>query len=125
MKIQKIKRLSRGDFPEAPEWADKFFQILNTQLERYVTLFQGNITFADNFRAEVVQIDVEDNVTFPVSLKVLKNNPIGVLFLGSNFFEYNQLTWQMSDDSLTVDVKIKWDTPPDGEVRVTLLFVGE
>jgi hypothetical protein len=124
MKVQKARRLNKTDFPDAPEWIDQILQVLNTQFERWVTLFNGNITHQDNIRDEIAKIDLMHDTTLPVKLNVLKRNPIGVKFLGSNYFEYSRMTWEMSEDPLTVNVKVKWDVPPDGEVRCTLLFIG-
>ena len=124
MKIQKAKRLNLTDFPDAPEWVGQLFQVLNTQFERWVTLFENNITFEDNLRTEKVVLDFTHDVVLPVRLQVLKSNPEGAIILGTNYFEYPRMTWEMSDDTLTVNVKIKWDVPPDEEVRVTLLFIG-
>ena len=124
MKIQKARRLNKTDFPDAPEWIDEILQILNTQFERWVTLFQNNMTFEDNFRSEIATLDFTDDEEQLVKLNVLKRNPIGVLVLGSNYFEYPRLTWEPTDNPLLVNVKVKWDVVPDDIVRTTLQFVG-
>lgn len=124
MKIQKARRFNKADYPDAPEWMEPIFQVLNMQFERLVTLFQNNVTFEDNFRSEIVTLDVTNNEETPIRLNVLKRNPIGILFLGSNYPEYPQFTWELADEPLTVNVKVKWDVPPDQEVRATFLFVG-
>ena len=125
MKVQKARRLNLTDYPDAPEWAHELYQVLNIQFERWVTLFQNNITFGDNTRSEVVTLDMEHDVTLPIRLEVLQRNPIGVLFLGSNYFEYPRLTWEPAEDAGIINVKVKWDVEPDDVVRSTLLFIGE
>lgn len=124
MKVQKAKRLNLTDFPDAPAWARELYQVLNTQFERYVTLFQNNITFEDNLRSEVVTLDFEHDTSLPIRLEELQEVPQGALILRTNYFEYAKMVWEPADAERTVNVKIKWDVPPDEEVRVTLLFVG-
>jgi len=124
MKIQKAKRLNKVDFPDAPAWAGDLFKILNNQLERYVNLFQNNITFQDNMQTEKRKVGVTNDTSVLIKLNELKRNPIGILFLDSDYFDYPSVAMEISDSPLTVSVKVKWDTPPDGEVNVTLLFIG-
>jgi hypothetical protein len=115
MKIQKAKRFNKTDFPEAP---DAFLKILNDQIQRYVTLFQNNITFEDNFRSEIVTLDIDHDTTLPIILNELQEVPQGAILLSTNYFEYAQMVWEPADAERTVNVKIKWDVPPDEEVRV-------
>jgi len=125
MKIQKARRLNKADYPDAPEWTEQLFQSLNTTIERMVTLFQSNLTFGDNFRSEIVKIDLKHGVTTPVKLNALKRNPVGGIFLGSNYFSAPSFTWEVAEDSLTVNVKVEWAEPPDDVVKSVMLFVGE
>jgi hypothetical protein len=125
MKIQKARRFNKADYPDAPEWMEPIFQVLNTQFERLVTLLQNNITFGDNFRAEVITLDLEHGKTTPIKLNVLKRNPRMGLFVGSNYFSAPEFTWENAEETLTVNVKVEWKEPPDDVVRSTLLFVGE
>jgi hypothetical protein len=125
MKIQKARRFNKTDFPDVPDWMDAVFQVLNTQIERIITLVQNNITFADNLRAEVIKVDLRHGETVPIKLNVLKRNPVFGFFGGSNYFSPPEFTWEVADEPLTVNVNVEWKEPPDDEVRVTLLFVGE
>jgi hypothetical protein len=125
MKIQKARRFNKTDFPDAPDWMEEVFQVLNNFQERITTLVQGNQTFADNFRAEVAKIDLRHGETLPVKLNVLKKNPVFGFFGGSNYFEKPEFTWELADEPLTVNVNVEWKNPPDDEVRCNLLFVGE
>ena len=125
MKIQKARRFNKADYPDAPDWIEPIFQVLNTKFERMVTLFQNNLTFSDNVRSEVITLDLTHGKTTPIKLNALKRNPIGGLFLGSNYFSAPEFTWEVAEDILTVNVKVEWKEPPDDVVRSTLLFVGE
>jgi len=98
---------------------------LNNVLEDMTNALMGGLTIEDNMRAEVIKLDLENNVEKTIRLNVLKRNPIIGLFGGSNYFEPEKFSWQLSPDKpLTVNVTVDWEQPPDKEVRCTLVFLG-
>lgn len=129
MKIRSYKRITKTDHPDLPEWAERVFDGQNRQLESLTTLAQGNVTFADNFQAEVREVEIPH---FPaagefvsVQLQVLKRGPVGVIVLNSSFYDFHRIAWQMSPTTpLTVDIKMRWDSVPPENPTVTLLFIG-
>ena len=129
MRVPQYKRITKTDHPEMPEWAERVFDGQNRQMESLTTLAQGNVTFGDNFSAEVRTVAIPHFPTasefVSVELQILKRNPIGVVVLDSSFFEFWKVAWRVSPTSpLTVDVKMKWDSVPDAPPDVTLLFIG-
>ena len=125
MKIGQLKRFTPGDYSEAPEWAQRFFQQLNNVLEDHTNALARGLTFGDNIRSEPLEIDIQNNVTTSIKLTTLKRNPVHGLLTAWNYFEYPQFAWQISPDKpLTVEVRVAWENPPDKEVRCTFIFFG-
>lgn len=60
MKIDNFVRFSPQDYPDAPEWFEKFSRNLNHILEQIVTVLQGGIT-TDNENAEVLTLYLTDS----------------------------------------------------------------
>ena len=125
MRIPQFKRFTEEDFKGIPEWGSRFFQQLNNVLQTHTNALQGGLTMEDNLRAEVIEIDIQDNVTKVIKLNRLKRNPI-MGFLGrTNYSEAPDFDWGYSPDKvLSVEVKVKWDNPPDDVVRCTFVFLG-
>lgn len=122
MKIGLLRRFTKEDHPEME---DKFLQQLNNILEEHTTALMRGLTFEDNLRAEVIRIDMPNDIQKTIQLRQLKRNPIIGLIGGTNYFEYPEFTWQRSPDkALAVDVKVKWEMPPDQDVRCTFVFFG-
>ena len=126
MKVGSFRRFSREDYKELPDWGEQFFQQLNKVLETHNNALSGGLTFGDNGRSEVVQIDLQNDTTTPIQLQELSRNPNVGLFGGSNYFEYPEFTWENSPDTArTVNVKVRWENPPDKAVRCVLIFQRE
>lgn len=121
-RIGHYKRLTPADHPDIP---DKFLQAINTTFEDITNALMRGLTFSENFRAEVIEIDVQDGVSKQIKLNSLKRNPVIGLLGKTNYFEPSNFTWEISQDkALTVNVNVSWDVPPDNEVRCVFLFVG-
>lgn len=124
MKIQPFKRLSKTDFPDAPDWMEPIFQVLNNYLERNTLLAQGNMTFGDNIKSEKVKLKLKEDTSTTIHLNQLKQTPEGVIVLNADLFDYPKVTMEPGEEPLTVNVKVTWSTTPTDEVETTLLFIG-
>ena len=102
-----------------------YFQQLNNVLDEHSNALSRNLTIEDNMQAEVIQLDVENNVSKVIKLNLLKRNPI-LGFLGkANYFEKSEFAWEVSPDkALTVNVNVSWANPPNDKVRCTFVFLG-
>lgn len=126
MKIGSFRRFSKEDYADLPDWGEDLFQQLNKVLETFNNALNGGLTFGDNGLAEVVKIDLRHDITTPIKLQRLSRNPDIGLFGGCNYFQYQDFTWENSpDEPLTVNVKVRWENPPDKEVRCVLIFQRE
>ena len=78
-KLPEIKRLSKGDFPEAPEWINKLLGPLNSFFESVFLALNRNLSYAENFASQIKELtfttasDYEVNDTwteikFPITM---------------------------------------------------------
>lgn len=123
MKVASFKRLSRADYQGIPEAFEPFIDSLNDQIEQVTQALQNNLTFEENFNAEVKEITIKDNT--PVDLRVkLKGKPRGILLLDRNVEDYTVESFSIID-SETIRVKLSFtDTAPLGDIKVRLLVIG-
>ena len=125
MKVENFKLLSRSEHPDMPAWFEKIADQWNRQMETLTRVAQGNATFRDNFLAEVRTLEMAQDTVVPIELQLLRQDPIGVLLLWSSYFDYPRMKARMSETApMTVDVAVKWDTPPEAVPEVTLVFFG-
>lgn len=125
MRLGNWTRITKADFPDMPEWAERMADSINRQMEALEALVANKITFSDNVEAEVRTLPMPDDTTVPIQLQRLKTTPLGVLVLWTSFYEYPRLKAQMNQTkAYTVDVSVKWDNAPSTDPTVILLFLG-
>ena len=59
-KIDNFVRFSRQDYPDAPEWFEKFSKNLNHILEQIVSCLQGRVSTANENAEVIYAVLVED-----------------------------------------------------------------
>lgn len=124
MKVSNFKRISRSDFPEATDEFHKAMDIVSDQIELLTTALQGNISFEDNFDAEIKELDLEDNKAVTFELKTLRGKPRGVLLLDRGLFDYSVVALQVVDDK-SIKVKIAMtDEAPTTSTSVRIAILG-
>ena len=124
MKIQNWRRLTRTDYPDVPRWMDKILDAINRVLENVVRALQNNLSHADNFPEPPRTLKMPHDTVVPIQLQKLKQVPLGVQLVWSDYFDYPRIAAEMHPTRpLTVNVKVKWDTPPDTDPEVTLVFL--
>lgn len=125
MKASSWKRITKSDHPDAPEWFEGVADSLNGHLEMITQILSGNTTFGDNLLAEIRQIDLAHDTVTPVELQRLRRTPLGVILVASSYFDYWRAAWRMSETRrMTIEVKVKWDTPPATPPSVIFLVIG-
>lgn len=124
MKVSNFKRISRSDFPEASEDFYRAMDIISDQIEVVTTALQGNISFEDNFDAEIKDLKIKDNTTTTFELKTLKGKPRGILLLDRGVFDYSLVAFKVVNDR-TISVKmVSTDEAPLGSTSVRIAILG-
>lgn len=126
MNIPNWKRITKSDHQDMPEWFEAIIDLINQQIDILTIMAQGNISASENFFGEVRTLEMPPDTYVPIEMMKLKRNPIGVVYLSSDYEEYPELpVWKMNGEKArTVDVKIKWAVVPATVPMVTFLFLG-
>ena len=83
MKPPILDRIRIEDLPEAPKWFEKVLYLINRFVETVYQLFNKNLTFADNFNAQIFKTRITQN-DIDVGYKIkttVKGTPAGVIKL--------------------------------------------
>lgn len=125
MKVQRFRRFVFGDYPDAPQWAHRFFDAVNKQFESLTNAVAGRLNMSDNIVANIrtVEMGQDELVQITVDFEEVDAKPFLVAYASSDFDEYHFLKWSIVDTK-TVQVRINWLTDPDVKPLVTLLILG-
>ena len=108
-----------------PEGPDQIrWRKTNDALQRHADVLRNTLNFTDNFNAEVRQITFFHDDPVTIELREVQGNPVGMVILRSNLFDYYSLKWKVSAIPNSVDVAIKWDSAPAEAQIVDLLIIG-
>ena len=124
MKIGNFRRLSRADFPDAPDILWRMLESFQDQIELLTSALQGHLTFEDNFNVEIKDLDLEDNTTVTFKLNHLKGKPIGVILLDRGIYDYSVVALEILDEK-TARAKIAFtDEAPTDTTTIRVAFLG-
>jgi len=70
MKFPSIKKLSREDFPDAPDWFGKVTDALNPFMEATFQAFNRNVTDEENIACQIYDLVYRTPSTYPTADKV-------------------------------------------------------
>lgn len=77
MKLSTFRPPNQSDFPQMPAGVEEPLKVTSKQVTDITTALQGAISIADNLDAELIEVDIEHNKSFNVSLQKLKSRPLG------------------------------------------------
>src|SRR4030095_16438419 len=78
MKLQNIKRLTREEVPEAPDWIEKVLTPFNQFMEQVTVALQGRLKFGDNLAGTIKTFGFSDNTELLIK-NPLPQKPVGVI----------------------------------------------
>ena len=85
MKLPPAKKIFREDLKGAPQWIDPMINTINSFMESVYQGLNSNITFGDNVRSFIKEIDYVTSSSYPSGMEILefpntlKVRPTGVL----------------------------------------------
>ena len=132
MKPPILEIIRKEEVPEAPDWAERLFDVLNRFIETVVTIFSNNISYADNVNAQIYTDTINQN-TLDQEYKIkltLKTKVQGVQLLsfvkdGGSFVSLTEapfVNWEIENDLLRIHSITGMDSSSD--YRMTLLITG-
>ncbi len=78
MKISAINKLSREDYPDAPNWFSRVLDVLNNFMDQTLLAFRGKLTLRDNFLTQAIDYEFTNGVQVPF-LNQLSQKPEGII----------------------------------------------
>lgn len=106
-KLPSSKRIQRHDVQEAPNWIVKLLHPINNFFQAIYIALANNLTFQDNFKAKIYEIQV-DGLTTNLEIPLPENLPTitGVLILsviGDNITSTPGVVWNQVGKSLIIN----------------------
>jgi len=123
MNIGQVKRLSRGDIPEAPAWFDKIFTLWAQSFEPLYNALARRLTFGDNMQGEEKEIEMGHDEEVVVQVN-LKSKVTRATVVRTSLFDPASWAWE-AITSTSVRVKVQWATAPTGKFLVLWRFESE
>jgi len=128
MKLKQYQPTLRTNVPEAEKWIDKIVAPSNNQIKRMTTALQNQLSYRDNFNAEVLDLKIwhDDESTTgwsEIELNSLKGKPEGVQLIFWDWDDYAHIKWKIKAIN-KIQIKVKFDTDPEQEVDIRILVVG-
>lgn len=96
MKVSAINKLSREDYPDAPNWFARVLDVLNNFMDQVLLALRGKLTFRDNLLNQVIDFEFTHGVQVPF-LNQLGQKPEGIIpivaqgqIISGHGMDYNQ-----------------------------------
>jgi hypothetical protein len=81
-KLIPVKTLRREDFQAQADWIGRLLQPLNEFMSAVQTALNRDLTVADNLRAQIAEVSITENQTYPLGIKLtLPNGALGLAVL--------------------------------------------
>lgn len=93
------------------------------QIERLSVLVTRKLTFQDQFNAQDVTVDVEQDTILRVGTKLILGQPKEVQWKSSEYFSAKAWDWRVVDAQV-IEVLVSWQVPPLEPVKVTFRVLG-
>ncbi len=116
-RIESLRRFQKSDYPEAPDWFDKFINSLNRALEDLITQMQGGLTVT-NENAESIVLEMTHNVAQDITASGIRGDPTDVRVQKSDT-AVDTILWTNAGPK-TANVTLKFDGAPTAEQTVKL-----
>lgn len=112
-----IKRIVAEDFPDQNSWIGKLITPLNQALDSVNKLLNKQLTFQDNFLAQVKQLEFAMSATAtPLYFKcTLPVRPSGL-------FVVNAVESTGDSSKITGTVGVVWEYTQDGRVKINAIY---
>lgn len=123
MEVADHEALTIADFPEAPEWFQRYLEATGKSEDVLTRALQGNLTLAHNLHAELWEGELRHDTEDEIRLQSLRGKPLDAILSSHAAGEYPLLNWRVIDESL-VAVKVKWATDPGVTVKCRIWFMG-
>ena len=123
MIIPKYQRVARENVPKAEPWADELLEPVHDQLKDITMALQAQLSFFDNFNAEVRDVKVSDGLWKSITLSTLRGKPLGVLPMWNSLAEHADFAWKVVDLN-QIAVKYDFASNPTTEVSIRVLVLG-
>jgi len=103
--LPSLKRIQREDVPDSPKWVLRLLVPINNFFQNVYNVLTHNVTFQDNFRAEIMEITVDGNspsTSFELPARIPQ--PIGVLLLSTDtpYSSGASISWQQVGNELQI-----------------------
>jgi hypothetical protein len=122
--IPAFKPLSRGEFPDAPEWADRYMGPVNRQLDIITKSLQGRLLPANTSGGPLKKIGVRHGRKVRVQIDGMRIRPSGVTIVATPYPAFAPVVEPV--DVGTLDLTVYFGTPvPSQEVPVVIQVHGD
>jgi len=117
MSLPVIKRLTRADIPDAPQWIESLLYPLNLFMSAVYSLLDRRLTFTENFRARVYETRIATSATYTSGDFLLFTFPHNFATRATGVLVLQVNETADSDVVLTGSHSVNW-TERDGDIRV-------